>query len=141
MASKSSKKKWYWVLFFLILSPTACFIPCSKDYIRVPHLRVHVMDLKTQKALQKIPISIIRVPTGPPGRKSEVVSQLLTNEAGWAEFSLEVERLWIFPLMMHGVPFWSHKIKVEVKGYKVFSKKFKYQHEQVAPLIIELNPL
>lgn len=98
------------LLTLAVVTLSSCW---KRDYVVQPKL-----DFEVRDAAGPISGAKVRLLTSTdPHHRREALVDVVTDARGLASLEEKHERVWIFPLVMHGVPFYSWQWCVEAPGF------------------------
>ena len=98
------------LLTLAVVTLSSCW---KRDYVVQPKL-----DFEVRDAAGPISGAKVRLLTSTdPHHRREALVDVVTDARGLASLEEKHERVWIFPLVMHGVPFYSWQWCVEAPGH------------------------
>ena len=98
------------VLLCLAVTFSGCW---KRDYVVQPKLDFEVRGERGPVAGAKVWL----LTSTDPHHRREALVEVVTDTGGRASLEEKHERVWIFPLVMHGVPFYSWQWCVEAPGH------------------------
>lgn len=98
------------LLMLAVVTLCGCW---KRDYVVQPKL-----DFEVRDAAGPISGAKVRLLTSTdPHHRREALVDVVTDARGVASLEEKHERVWVFPLVMHGVPFYSWQWCVEAPGH------------------------
>ena len=103
-----------WKLPMFILFTSIACIPIPQNSVVQPQLQIQVFD-KERQYISNVQIFLVTV--SDPHSNVHRYMPFETDNKGFLFISEQREFEWVFPLTMHGIPFYSHHLCIYKDGY------------------------